>query len=116
MVNSLYHGCDGGWDGLDYAKTTGLVSEEVLPYIAKEMKVDPIKNNYGNRFHTKGVVKVTKSNPEAMKAAVAKNAVWIVVVAKGKFPSYKRGIMNTCMNGDRINHAVVMAGYGSEGG
>lgn len=60
---------------------------------------------------------VQKDNVEQMKAAVAKQPVSVSIEAdKMVFQHYKTGVFDSTECGTKLDHAVLVVGYGSENG
>jgi C1A family cysteine protease len=111
-------GCNGGLmdQAFKYVKATGgLCSEQEYPYTARDgtckasscgTKYDPIS----------GYTDVSHDSEQALMNAVAKGPVSIAIEAdQSAFQFYKRGVLSgNC--GTRLDHGVLVVGYGAEGG
>jgi len=102
-------------DAFKYVKAEGgLCSESEYPYTAQDgtckasscgTKYDPIS----------GYNDVTHDSEAALMAAVAKGPVSIAIEAdRSAFQFYRSGIL-TGSCGTRLDHGVLVVGYGSEG-
>lgn len=62
-------------------------------------------------------VQIPEKDPQALMAAVAKQPVAVAVNSRSSdFFFYKSGIISSTKCGTEVNHAVLLIGYGSEGG
>ena len=119
----LVNGCKGSWL-FGYAswlafKKPKLASEKTYPYTGR---VETCRTNY-EEFNQGA--KITRSittgwkrgNEKNLKALVYKHgAVMVVVAAHDNFNRYKGGVFSGCSKWKKLNHAVVVVGYGTEDG
>jgi C1A family cysteine protease len=65
---------------------------------------------------TTGYVSVTANNSTAMKSALAGRPLAVSIEAdKAVFQNYKSGIFNSTACGTRLDHAVIVVGWGTSG-
>jgi len=114
--DDLDKGCHGGWmdNAFEWVANNGICSEEDYPYSGedgqcKDPKCQPV-------VRIKGFVDVPPGNEQALQAAVAKQPVSVAIQAKGVFQLYKRGIIDSPACGQKLDHGVVVVGYGAEDG
>ena len=117
------YGCRGAWPS-GYASwltanKSKLASEETYPYTAR---VGTCRTDY-EEFHQGAEISGSftsgwgRGNEESLKALVYQHgAVLVAVAVNGNFSRYRGGIFSGCSQSDRINHAVVVVGYGTEVG
>ncbi|KAF6212512.1 hypothetical protein GE061_013035 [Apolygus lucorum] len=116
-----YHnrGCHGGWmnTAFQYIKDNrGVDTEDSYPYEAQDDECRFRKSNVGAK--DAGFEQIPPGDEEALKAAVAtKGPVAVAIDVKNSFYSYKRGVYFEQMCSPHTpRHAVLVVGYGSEGG
>jgi len=99
----------------------GLAHESQYPYLDETPKLYCPANIpvYNQGAHISGVYHTYRGNEEQMKELVFKHGA----VIAGMYASltafevdYKGGIFDGCPPGERIDHAVTVVGYGTEGG
>ena len=108
-------GCHGGSvvRAFQYvAATGGIEAESTYPYEARLGPCQPKPSKFV--FEIKGYARSTPYDSDALKAAVARQPVAVGVNTKS-IQFYKGGIMKSVC-GEVIDHAVLVVGYGSEGG
>ena len=107
-------GCEGSvqWLGFNYTAQGGIVLDSDYPYTAQTgtCKSNPGKAAAGNT----GYVRLPANNYSALMNAVV-NVGPIAISVDASWMSYESGVYSgTC--GSTIDHAVVLVGYGTEGG
>merc|ERR1712039_1088065 len=111
-------GCNGGQmtGAMQYAANEGgLCSEEEYPYTARDGTCKA--TSCGKKYDAnKGYNSVTKYSSSALETATAEGCVSIGIEAdQTAFQHYSSGVLTgTC--GTRIDHGVLVVGYGEEGG
>ncbi|XP_064168196.1 pro-cathepsin H [Anguilla rostrata] len=114
-------GCNGGLpsQAFEYIKyNKGLMTEDTYPYTARESTC---------KFHpdlaaafVKDVINITMFDEMGMVDAVARlNPISVAYEVVDDFMHYKDGVYSstTCRNTtDKVNHAVLAVGYGSQDG
>eukprot|EP00066_Takifugu_rubripes_P004034 XP_003967090.1 PREDICTED: pro-cathepsin H [Takifugu rubripes] len=115
------HGCNGGLpsQAFEYIKyNKGLMTESDYPYTAFEDKCT-YKPELAAAF-VKNVVNITAYDEKEMEDAVAtRNPVSFAFEVTPDFMHYSSGVYSssTChTTTDKVNHAVLAVGYGSENG
>ncbi|MFT4551986.1 MAG: KDEL-tailed cysteine endopeptidase [Chlamydiales bacterium] len=109
-------GCDGGLmdNVFTYVEKNGLCSEEGYPYTAEVGKCKA--DECTPAIHPKdivGIIDVPANNDRAMMEAVAKGPVSVAIEAdKTVFQFYSDGVL-TAACGDKLDHGVLLVGYGS---
>ncbi|XP_063080341.1 procathepsin L-like [Engraulis encrasicolus] len=112
-------GCGGGWmdPAFQYIRDNGGIdTEEYYPYIGQE---DYCRfNPAGVGATCKGFHDVTpKGDESALQNSVARQGPVSVAVDASRFADYQSGVFNDpYCNAAAPNHAVLVVGYGSEGG
>uniref|UniRef100_A0A0G4H4Z5 Peptidase C1A papain C-terminal domain-containing protein n=1 Tax=Chromera velia CCMP2878 TaxID=1169474 RepID=A0A0G4H4Z5_9ALVE len=111
-------GCDGGLmdNAFRYAEKNGLCSETDYPYeaINGECRASECQSELSG---VSGFYDVPRETEEALMAAVSQHGpVAIAIQANDMaFKFYKTGVL-TEHCGARLNHGVLLVGYGTEGG
>lgn len=112
-------GCNGGWpaNGFWYAMNTGLVAESVVPYKSKDLYCPT--QLVTKRYKIRGYAKIPYGDENAIKTAVATYGPVAVALDASDwgFAYYSSGVYSstTCQK-NVFNHAVLIVGYGTEGG
>jgi C1A family cysteine protease len=114
------NGCEGGLmdTAFQYVEQNGLCKEEDYPYVSGS----GISFQCSRKTKCSEVVKVTgftdvpSGDEDALKAAVAQQPVSVAVEAdKSAFQLYKSGIMDSPFCGTKLDHGVLIVGYGTGG-
>jgi C1A family cysteine protease len=110
-------GCQGGSmdTAMTYVKTNGgLDTEEDYQYQGVNQQCD--KSKEGKHAATvSGHKDVPQNNPTQLAAAVAKGPVSIAIEAdKPAFQHYKTGVLDSTACGTKLDHGVLIVGYGSD--
>jgi KDEL-tailed cysteine endopeptidase len=109
------NGCDGGAmdDAFEYVREHGICTETQEPYIAKTETCVTCDSHI--TFNT--CVDITSSNQLLLKEAVSRNPVSIGIQADSStFRYYTGGIITDKNCGTKLNHGVLVVGYGEEKG
>ena len=114
-------GCSGGWPdtALDYVKNYGVVEEGTYPYRQKVGQCQSTRLSSSPRVKISGWRNIGYGDEATLKKAVAKTGPVAVGIDAGQaeFSSYSRGIYSSSScNAARVNHAVLLVGYGTEYG
>lgn len=108
------HGCSGGkiTSALKYIETHGVTVESEYPYVHYEHQECYSQPNQ-SKVRITGYTTVPKNNQLQLKAAVAQQPVAVAIQAdEASFRFYSQGVvMRPC--GNRLNHAVLVVGYGT---
>jgi len=120
--------CNGGWMGKAFKFVTqeGICGLNSYPYECKnsessacaESEEHP-KCSACNKVIQPGEItraKIKRKDADAMKAAVAKQPVCVSIATSPTFRLYKEGILPPGQCGDKLNHGVLIVGYGEENG
>jgi len=107
-------GCNGGLmpNAFSYAIKNGMETEDDYPYkgIDQTCKVDKSKIKY---HFSKWVM--IKDNEDAMVEALNKYGPLSVGVDATYWSFYSKGIYDSSCSSSRMNHGVLLVGYGTEG-
>jgi len=114
------HGCGGGLPdyGFAYIKKNGISAETDYPYSSGggqtgrclTQKCQPV-------VKISGFVDVPHGQEEALKAAVSTQPVSVAIEAdKSVFQSYRGGVLDSDKCGKKLDHAVLVVGYGTADG
>ena len=110
-------GCEGGSmdSGMTYVKDNGgLDTENDYEYAAKDGVCDKGKEAQHAADIT-GHVDVPQNNADQLKLAVAKGPVSIAIEAdKPAFQHYKSGVLDSAACGTKLDHGVLIVGYGTD--
>jgi len=113
-------GCGGGNPpgALGWAQGQDICTEAAYPYYAKQGSCRSRRRSGGCSVGVKkgDIVghKVVEQNAQAMMSAVAGRPVSIAIDANS-WQGYNRGVWDGCQH-HGLNHAVLLVGYGSDGG
>ena len=110
-------GCVGGWVhlSLDYAYLNGMNTESAYPYIADESGECERKDHSRVSNLLNGYIMLTSNVPEKIKRALELTVVPSAINAM-EILYYKSGVFNKDECDSKLNHAVVIVGYGEENG
>jgi len=116
------HGCQGGLMdyGFQWVEKNGLCLESADPYtsgggvtgscVGKSATCAP-------NVTVTGFTDVAKGDEKALLAAVAQQPVSIAIEAdKSAFQMYKGGVLDNPACGTKLDHGVLLVGYGTDGG
>jgi C1A family cysteine protease len=109
-------GCNGG--DMDQAfnyviKHKGICAEDAYPFVAKQGTC----RKCTSVAHVSGFKDVTPNSEDALQAAAAQQPVSIAIEAdQHVFQFYSTGVLDSADCGTNLDHAVLLAGYGSDGG
>jgi len=108
-------GCNGGLmdDGFKEIKAAGIALESAYPYTAKTGTCKSISP----AVTVTGYSDVPTKNQNALKAAVTKQPVSVAIEAdKQAFQLYKGGVFTSATCGTKLDHGVLVVGYGNSQG
>lgn len=111
--DKISHGCNGGRMDLAYSYLidNGVVLEENYPYQGVDGACR--ENLTLSNINITAYGYVAENRPLAMKRAVSIQPISIAVAVGRDFAFYSSGIFNGPCS-DRLNHAVILTGYGVE--
>ena len=114
-------GCRGGLmdNAFDYIEKNGIAAEADYPYTSGSGWA-----GFCNTSKSKATVvtltghtDVPKDDEDALQAAVAKQPVSIAIEAdRSAFQHYKSGILDNSACGTKLDHGVLIVGYGTDNG
>ncbi|OAY68564.1 Ananain [Ananas comosus] len=111
---AVSYGCKGGWINKAYSfiiSNKGVASAAIYPY--KAAKGTCKTNGVPNSAYITGYTYVQRNNERNMMYAVSNQPIAAALDASGNFQHYKRGVFSgPC--GTRLNHAIVIIGYGQD--
>lgn len=91
--------------------------ESQWAYTAANGNCSSAPGTAGSTMKTSGYTAVTVQNEAALKTALNTQPVSVAIQANQfKFQAYKTGVFNSSSCGDSLDHAVLLAGYGTESG
>lgn len=113
------HGCNGGlMDGaFQYVIDNGICAEDSYPYTSGTTKTNGNCETVPSVVSLSSCVDVTPNNQVNLKEAVSKGPVSIAIEADTKaFQLYTSGVLTGDACGTKLDHGVLIAGYGTEDG
>ena len=115
---SITDGCNGGimTDAYNWVKNNGIMNETSYPYQTARKSCRYVPSE--NVTSCKGFVKLPSGSESELKRGVATIGP-ISIGIQAALPSmqfYSKGIYFDSDCNDKINHAVLVVGYGSENG
>jgi len=109
------YGCNGGMQptSFQYYQQNYAMAESSYPYQGTDGTCR--YDNRGTGVKASSYKMATANSPSAIKAALDKQPVSILVEAdQSAFQSYKSGILDSTACGTNLDHAVGMVGYGTD--
>ena len=109
------HGCSGGQmeGAFKYLIQNGQCSLVSYPYVAK----DGTCKSCSVLAHFSSCFDVVPQDQISLKGAVSKQPVSVAIEADTRyFQSYSSGVLTSSSCGTKLDHGVLIAGYGSENG
>ena len=116
--NKTDMGCNGGLmdHAFQWVEQYGIASEESYPYTSGGGITGMCQQKKAVAKVT-GFTDVNPGDEGALKSAVAKTPVSIAIEAdKGVFQHYKSGVLNSPFCGKKLDHGVLIVGYGEYSG
>lgn len=113
------HGCNGGqMDGaFEYVIENGQCTNKEYPYVSGTTKQDGICIECNSEVFISKCYDVEPNNQLALKEAVFSQPVSIAIDAESMyFQSYKSGVLDSSKCGTKLDHGVLIVGYGQENG
>ena len=115
------NGCNGGnyepvYGG--YAKDNAMFTESDWPYTGKDGTCSSKPSGKSpTTMKTTGYTAITSKNEDALKTALNTQPVSVAIQANQlAFQLYNGGVFNNSKCGSKLDHAVLLAGYGTENG
>merc|ERR1719333_884970 len=100
-----------------FVKEHGICAEASYPYSSGTGTRGTCKHSCTPVATLTGIVDVPPSDQVALKAAVAKQPVSIAIEAdKSAFQLYKGGVLSDPSCGTKLDHGVLIVGYGTDAG
>jgi C1A family cysteine protease len=112
-------GCNGGLmdNAFKWIEKNGLCTESDYPYTSGGGKTGTCKSSCKPAVTLTGFHDVPKGDETSLLAAAAIGPVSIAIEAdKSAFQLYKSGILDNKACGTNLDHGVLIAGYGTDGG
>lgn len=112
-------GCNGGLmdNAFTWVESHGLAKESAYPYTSGT----GIRGLCSRTKENEGVVTVSgftdvrQGDEDALRSALAKGPVSIAIEAdKSAFQLYKSGVLDSSFCGQKLDHAVLLVGYGTD--
>jgi len=114
--NRVNRGCGGGWmnKAFDYIiSNDGVNTGQSYPYIAHRQKCRYNATDYKATMSSYEII--PRGDENALKSAVALHGpVAVAINARRHFKSYKSGVYKAGCSTTRLNHAVLVVGYGTD--
>jgi len=110
-------GCNGGLmdSGFEFVVKNGLCTEKDYSYVARQGGCEKSKCTAAAKIS--GYRDVPSRSSSALLEAVAEQPVSIAIEAdKSVFQFYSSGVMDSSSCGERLDHGVLLVGYGEESG
>ncbi|KAE8573463.1 Cat6 [Halyomorpha halys] len=112
-------GCEGGmpFKALRYILVNGVTSEESYPYNAQEGKCQYTDQKQVVKIKALAFIRNTANKENTLKTAVARvGPISACVWSSKSFRFFSGGIFHDedCKNNTKVNHAVLVVGYGRE--
>jgi len=121
QCDTVDQGCQGGLmdNAFKFAEANGIAAEEAYPYTSgtgirglcdKAKEAVPV-------VHVTGFTDVKSGDEAALQSAVAIGPVSVAIEAdKSAFQLYKSGVLDSFMCGTKLDHGVLVVGYGTSTG
>jgi C1A family cysteine protease len=113
----MNHGCNGGSMDLAfrYIEKNPLETEAAYPYKGVDGTCQATKAK--GKVTVKSYNDVKKNTPSQLQAAVAQQPVSVAIEAdKMVFQMYTGGVIKSTSCGTKLDHGVLIVGYGSDAG
>mmetsp|Transcript_2336 Transcript_2336/g.4840 ORF Transcript_2336/g.4840 Transcript_2336/m.4840 type:complete len:447 (+) Transcript_2336:64-1404(+) len=110
-------GCNGGLmdNAFEWIKANGLCLESDYPYSSGAGITGMCKSDCEPVVTLTGWKDVPKDDEVALQHAVAKGPVSVAIEAdKSAFQLYKSGILDSSLCGEKLDHGVLVVGYGTD--
>jgi C1A family cysteine protease len=113
------NGCHGGamQNAFEWIKKNGICTETDYPYSSGQGQTGDCKSGCKPAVTVTGYTNVPPNSEEALKAAVSKQPVSIAIEAdQSAFQLYHGGVLDNPACGTKLDHGVLIVGYGTDGG
>merc|ERR1712072_581510 len=115
------HGCHGGLmdNAFKFVEKNGISLEADYPYTSGSGVTGSCKSRLENRpaVTIKSYIDVPSRDENALKAAASKQPVAVAIEAdRSAFQLYRGGILDNPGCGQRLDHGVLLVGYGTGSG
>jgi len=110
-------GCNGGEmdNAFDYAIDNGMCLEEDVPYIAETNSCSNDEQNCERSATFSSCYDVESKNQVSLEEAVFTSPVSVAIEADTSvFQFYKGGVLDSDQCGTKLDHGVLVVGYGTE--
>merc|ERR1719267_527103 len=102
---------------MDWIKTNGICTEDSDPYTSGGGQRGTCTKTCTPAATLTGRVDVTPNDEDALKKAVSQTPVSIAIEAdKSAFQLYHGGVLDNPACGTKLDHGVLVVGYGTDGG
>merc|ERR1719305_330825 len=111
-------GCNGGLmdNAFKWVEKNGLCTEDDYPYTSGSGKTGTCKTTCKPAATLTGFQDVPSKNEDALKAAIMKQPISVAIEAdKSAFQLYKGGVLDNAGCGTKLDHGVLIVGYGTDG-
>jgi len=111
-------GCNGGLmdNAFKWIEKNGLCLETDYPYTSGSGKTGTCKTTCKPAATLTGFQDVPSKNEDALKAAIMKQPISVAIEAdKSAFQLYKGGVLDNAGCGTKLDHGVLIVGYGTDG-
>jgi len=112
-------GCSGGLmdNAFEWIEKNPLCTEADYPYTSGSGTTGTCKKTCTGQVTVSGFTDVPSRDEDALKSAVAKQPVSIAIEAdKSAFQLYKSGVLDSTSCGTKLDHGVLVVGYGTDDG
>merc|ERR1719171_3063987 len=112
-------GCQGGLmdNAFGWIKENGICSEDSYPYTSGGGSTGTCKKTCTPVVTVTGHTDVPAKDEDALKTAVAQQPVSVAIEAdKSVFQLYKSGVLDNPTCGTKLDHGVLIVGYGTDSG
>jgi len=110
-------GCQGGLmdNAFEWIQKNGICTEDSYPYTSGSGVTGTCKKTCSPVATNTGHKDVPAKDETALQSAVAQNPVSIAIEAdKSAFQLYKSGVLDSSSCGTKLDHGVLIVGYGSD--
>merc|ERR1712054_323006 len=112
-------GCQGGLmdNAFGWIKENGICSEDSYPYTSGGGSTGTCKKTCSPVVTVTGHTDVPAKDEDSLKTAVAQQPVSVAIEAdKSVFQLYRSGVLDSASCGTKLDHGVLIVGYGTESG